>query len=91
MFKRFNHYLKSIEGVILSIIVGNEHKFIGLCLISLDPWDLDNFLPYDYHSNDFLFYLFPKFLAAPSVILQQNRRIEVIKAPSRGLIRSRMN
>ena len=32
--------IESAEGVILCIIIGDVHSFIGHCLIPLDPWCL---------------------------------------------------
>ena len=37
VFKRFNHYLLSTKGLILSIIIRNVHQSIGYFLIPLDP------------------------------------------------------
>ena len=37
MSKHLNYQLQSTEWVILYIIIGEVHQFIGRCLIPLDP------------------------------------------------------
>ncbi len=38
VFKRFNHYFSSREGVILCKITGDVQQIIGHCLIPLFGW-----------------------------------------------------